>query len=442
MIITKMSLPRRTFLRGAGATLALPLLDAMTPALAKAAQSRLRLGFYYPPNGMYLPHFFPKTAGANFEISPILKPLEAFRDQMVLFGGLANRAADNNGEGGGPHTRLGASWLSGVRPKRTEGADYEAGTTIDQMAAAKLGNDTPLASLEVTLEQDFIVGNCDNGYACIYKDTFSWRTPTSPMPMEGNPRIVFERLFGEGGSGAERLAQFKRDRSVLDLVGDELARLQKRLGVRDRTTVAEYVDTIRDVEQRIQRAEKQSETSPVPVFARPSGIPDDVDEYAKLMLDLNLLAYQADVTRIVSFQIARELSSRSYPQIGVPDGHHTVSHHQSDPERVSRNTKINILHASWFAYLVDKMRKTTDGDGSLLDHAMLVYAAGMGDSDLHSPIDIPTILVGGACGMLKGGRYIRYESEVPRTNLWLTLLHKWGIDMERIGDSTGTISDI
>ena len=447
MIITKMALPRRTFLRGMGAALALPLLDAMVPALSaiqKTAASPVpRLGFFYAPNGTYLPNFHPQIVGTNFEWTPVLKPLEALRDQVVVVSGLANKGAENLSEGGGVHTRVGTSWLSGIRPKKTEGADIEAGTSIDQIAAAVIGKDTPLNSLQLALDYDFVVGSCENGYSCVYQRTFSWKTPRTPMPMESNPRAVFERLFGEGGTAAERFARLRQDRSVLDLAMADMARLQKRLGVRDRTTVDEYLMSVRDVEQRIQRAEKQTtDDVTAPVGEQPVGIPDSFDEHAKLMFDLNLLAYQADVTRVVAFQISRELSGRAYPWIGVPEGHHTVSHHQLDPEKIAKETKINAYHVSLFARLLEKMRDTPDGDGSLLDHSIMMYGAGMGDSDHHTPVNLPTVLAGGACGQLQGGRHVQYPRDTPMMNLGLSLLDKVGVEVKQIADSTGRLTDL
>jgi hypothetical protein len=446
MFITRMALPRRTFLRGMGAALALPLLDAMVPALSAmqktAASAVPRLGFFYAPNGAYLPNFHPKVVGKNFEWTPMIKPLEPFLDHVNIISGLANKPAENLSEGGGVHTRIGAAWLSGVRPKKTEGADIEAGTSIDQMAAAVIGKDTPLQSLQLALDYDFVVGSCENGYSCVYQRTFSWKTPTTPMPMESNPRAVFERMFGEGGSTSERSARLKQDRSVLDLAMEDMARLTRKLGPRDRSTVDEYLTAVRDVEDRIQRAEKQTGESSAAVPEQPVGIPDSFDEHAKLMFDLNFLAYQADVTRVTAFQISRELSGRAYPWIGVPEGHHTVSHHQLDPEKIAKESKINAYHMSLFARLIEKMKNTPDGDGSLLDHAILMYGTGMGDSDHHTPVNIPVVLAGGGCGNLTGGRHLEYPDPTPLTNLGLTILRKVGVDAKPFADSTGTLGDL
>ena len=444
MIITKMALPRRSFLRGMGATLALPFLDAMVPALSAAAPGRgrvTRLGFVYAPNGTYLPNFHPATTGKGYEMTPVLQALEPFRNDMVVLSGLSNKGAETQSEGGGVHTRVHTAWLSGTRPKKTEGADIEAGTSIDQMAAAKIGADTPLRSLQLSLDHENIVGSCENGYSCVYQHTYSWSAPTTPMPMESNPRAVFERLFGEGGSPKEQAARLKRDRSVLDLAMADMARLQRRLGVRDRVMVDEYLDSVRDVEQRIQRAERQSKVSPMPIADPPVGVPDSFDDHAKLMFDLELLAFQSDVTRVVAFQVSRELNGRPYPWIGVPEGHHAVSHHQMDPVKIAQGAKINAYHVSLFARFVERMKNTPDGDGSLLDHTLLLYGTGMGDSDHHTPVNLPAVVVGGG-GAIAGGRHIQYPMHTPFTNLGLTLLHKVGVERERVADSTGLLTDL
>lgn len=445
MIITKMALPRRTFLRGMGAILALPFLDAMVPALSalqKAARPVPRLGFIYAPNGTYLPNFHPEAAGANFAFTPVLKSLEPLKDHVTVLSGLSNKPAENLSEGGGVHTRVAVAWLSGVRPKKTEGADVEAGTSIDQIAAAVIGKDSPLQSLQLTLDPDITVGSCENGYSCVYQHTFSWKTPTTPLPMEGNPRAVFERLFGEGGSTAERRARLRQDRSVLDLAMADMKRLEKRLGAGDRSAVGEYLGAVRDVEQRIQRAEKKRDGSDETLAASPIGIPDNWDEYAKLMYDLFFLSYQADVTRVVALQVSRELNGRAYPWIGVPDGHHSVSHHQLDPEKIAKATKINAYHVSLFARLLEKMRDAQDGDGSLLDHSIMLYGCGMGDSDHHTPVDMPAVLAGGGCGQLRGGRHNRYAMNTPFTNLGVSILDKVGVELDKLSDSTGRLTDL
>lgn len=446
MMITKMALSRRTVLRGVGATLALPLLEAMVPALTAmaktAAKAPMRLGFAYIPNGVQLINFLPKTVGTGFEITPILTPLAPFRDQLTVVSGLSNVKAEMLDEGGGAHARPAGSWLNGTRLKRTTGdAEVRAATTVDQYAANVLGKDTPLRSLELALEPSFVVGNCETGYSCAYINTTSWRTPTTPLPMETNPRVVFERLFGDAPTRATRLAQMQRDRSILDSVTEETSRLQRTLGPGDRRRVTDYLDAIRDVERRLQMTGERVETT-VDAPPAPLGIPESFREHAELMFDLQFLAYQADITRVVSFQIARELSTRSYPEIGVVEAHHEMSHHGNEPAKMEKNTRINTYHFQLFAHLVERMRSTPDGDGSLLDHAILLAGAGMGDGNEHSPHNLPVVLVGGGCGQLQGGRHLKYPLDTPMMNLGLSVLDKVGVELESIGDSTGRITDI
>jgi hypothetical protein len=445
MIITKMSLPRRTFLRGMGAAIALPFLDAMAPALSAGSSTTApaRFGFFYVPNGMFLPNFHPAgNGGTAFEFTPVLKPLEQFREHVTVISGLSNLGVISPNEGGGVHTRAHAGWLNGVLPKRTEGADITAGKTIDQYAADKLGADTPLRSLELTTESSFMVGNCENGYSCAYLNSTSWRTANTPLPHERDPRVVFQRLFGDGGSVSARLVEMRKDRSILDSISDSFARLEKRLGVGDRRSVTDYLEAVREVERRIQKAEQNNATTPLPTVTQPAGVPEDYDEHAKLLMDLLMLAFQADVTRVSCMQIARESSTRTYPQIGVPEPHHPVSHHQNDPHNIQQKTKIDAYHIGLFARLVDKMRQAPDGDGTLLDHTMFLYGAGMGDGDHHTPIDLPVVLVGGGCGQLKGGRHLKYELNTPFMNLGLTLLDKLDVHVDKIADSTGRLTDL
>jgi hypothetical protein len=441
MIVTKTALPRRTFLRGAGVTLALPLLDAMVPALTAVAKTAAkpipRLGFIYVPNGMFMPNWMPKGEGANFTLSPILEPLKPVRDHVVIVTGLGNPVIEKDGVGAAPHTRCHAAWLNGTAPKRTEGADIQSGVTVDQVAARELGRDTPLMSLELALEAQFLVGNCANGYSCAYLNSTSWRTPTMPLPMETNPRNVFERLYGYAGDEAFRQRQMRLDHSILDAVTREMTALSKSLGPADRVMVEGYFEAVRDVEKRIQRLETRTSTSVT--MEQPSGIPANFDEHAKLMFDLQLLAYRADITRVATFQIGREQSMRSYGNIGVDNAHHEVSHHQNNAEKVAANTKINIYHMSLFARMIDNMRQTQDGDGTLLDHSMLMYGSGMGDGDLHSPHNLPLVLAGGGCGQLKGGRHLNVPNDTRLMNLGVTLLDKAGVHVASIGDSDGRI---
>ncbi len=447
MFITKLALPRRTFLRGAGVTLALPLLDSMVPALTAtqrtAANPAPRLAFWQTANGIYGPDFKPRgtgTALSSLEFMPIIAPLAPLKSQTIIATGLSNLAAESKQVGSGVHARAASCFLSGQAARRTEGADIELGKTLDQFAADVIGKDTQLSSLELALESSF-VGNCDQGYSCAYVNTFSWRAPTMPLPMENNPRAVFERMFGDGGSVSARLDQMKRDRSILDRVSSDLSALQKRLGPGDRAAVAGYLDAVRDVEQRIQKAEKHSATTPLPTTTQPMGIPESFPEHCDLMVDLMFLAYQADVTRVITFQTSREQGGRQFPFIGVPEAHHETSHHQGDPYKIKQNTKINAYLMQLFANLAIRMQKTPDGDGTLLDHAILLWGAGMGSGDIHSPHDMPIAVVGGGGG-LKGGRWLKYPLDTPFMNFGLSLLDRAGVHLERIGDSTGRVSDI
>ena len=447
MIVTRKHLSRRAVLRGLGATIALPFLDAMVPALGTAARAAAapvpRLGFFYVPNGMYLPHFHPQGAGgAGFSLSRTLMPLEPFRDDIVVVSGLSNSGVVSTNEGGGVHTRAHGGWLSGVLPKRTEGADLEAGKTVDQYAADELGASTPLRSLELTIDSNYQVGNCENGYSCSYLNSSSWRTATQPLPHERDPRVVFRRLFGDGGSVASRLAQMQTDRSILDSVSESIRGIEKRLGPSDRVTIADYLDSVREVEQRLQRVESSNRATPLPQMEQPAGVPNDYEEHVTLMHDLLVLAYQADITRVSCMQMARELSGRTYPQIGVPEGHHTVSHHQLNAHNIEQYTKINTYHMTLFARFLEKLRATPDGDGNLLDHSIILWGAGMGDGDHHTPYDLSVTLAGGGCGTLAGGRHVKAPLHTPFMNLGLSLLDKVGAHVDLISDSTGPLEEI
>jgi hypothetical protein len=444
MFISKMALPRRTFLRGIGVTIALPLLDAMVPAFSVLAKTPMRpvkrLGFIYTPNGATMSAWTPAGEGpALTELSPTLSPLAPFRDQVIVPTGLSQRMAESMGDGNGEHSRGQTVWLSGVHPKRTEGADVESGITVDQIAAQALGKDTPLLSIEMALEQNYLVGNCDNGYSCVYWNTISWRTPTTPLPMEVNPRLVFERMFGDGGTPQQRLEQIREDRSILDSVKEAITGLQGRLGVGDRTRVAEYLDSMREIERRIQVAEKQSGESPIALPDRPVGAPESYDEHAKLMFDLAVVAFQADITRVFTLLLGREQTNRPYPFIGVPEAHHSVSHHQNDPIKLAKAAKINAYHIDLLARFAGKLRDIKDGDGTLLDHSMILQGGGLSNSDQHSHIDLPLVLVGGGAGQLKGGRHLRFPKDTPMNNLHMSLLEKVGVPVEKFGDSTGSM---
>ncbi|HEX4276235.1 MAG TPA: DUF1552 domain-containing protein [Bryobacteraceae bacterium] len=441
--ITKKHLPRRTFLRSVGAAISLPLLDSMVPPMtalaATAANPKSRLGFIYVPHGAVMDKFTPAAEGAGFEFTPILSPLEPFRDRLIIVSGLANKAAESQGDGGGDHSRSAPSFLSGVHPKRTEGEDIQAGMTIDQIAAQRIGQDTPLPSLELGIEDTGLVGVCDVGYSCAYMNSIAWRTPSTPLPMEINPRILFERLFGDGSSTDERLANKQEDRSILDSVTKETGRLEKGLGARDRSRISEYLDNIREIERRIQKAETQASTSTLPVPETPIGVPESFEEHAKLMFDLQALAYQADITRVSTFMLARDLSQRTFPQIGVPEPHHATSHHGNNPATIAKLAKINNYHISLLAYFIGKLKATPDGDGTLLDHSMILYGSSMSNPNEHNHFPLPLLLLGGASGQLKGGRHLKFPERTPMSNMLLSVLAKSGVHMDKLGDSTGVL---
>ncbi len=443
MIVTKKALARRTFLRGAGATLALPLLDAMVPAMAATrltpANPAVRIGFVYVPNGIIQKSWLPSKQGPGFEFPATMKALEPFRDKLNVLSGLAQINGQALGDGPGDHARAGATWLTGVHPKKTEGADIHAGVSADQIAAREFGKTTQLASLELGLEEQSLVGGCDSGYSCAYTNTISWRSPTIPNPVEVNPRAVFERLFGDGDSTdpASRLKRMQEDSSILDYVRASVKRLQPDLGVRDNRKLTEYLDGIRDIERRIQKAEQQNATMKMPVLQRPAGIPEDFEEHAKLMSDLLTIAFQTDMTRVITYMLAHEGSNRSYRSIGISDGHHSLTHHQNNQDKIARVIEINELHVKIFSYLVEKLNSTPDGDGTLLDHSMILYGSSISDGNAHTHDDLPLVMVGGAAGQIRCGKHIRYAKDTPMNNLLLTILDKAGVRTEHLGDSTG-----
>ena len=444
MIISKKMLPRRTVLRGLGTALALPMLDAMVPALSgisgRAAEPVRRLGWVYCPNGMAMDAWMP-AAKESLDLSTTLSPLAPYRDQTVVVSGLAQGQAEALGDGNGEHTRATATWLNGVHPRETEGADVRAGKTADQIAADQLGRTTPLGSLELAIDQDFLVGSCDNGYSCIYMNTIAWRDETTPLPMQNNPRVVFERLFGDGGSTADRQSEFKKDRSILDAISSDLARLQREIGAGDQARVAQYLDAVRAIERRIQLSEEKD--TELPELERPVGIPESYREHGELMFDLTALAYQVDMTRVFTFMLGRELNGRAYPEIGIPDSHHGLSHHRYDPEKLAQLAKINTYHVSLFTHFLDELANTPDGDGSLLDHSLLMYGASLSDSNKHSHFDLPLLLVGGGAGQLKGGRHLQYPRDTPMTNLLVSQLDKAGVRLDDgLGDSTGRLVEL
>jgi len=440
MIITKKALPRRTFLRGAGVTLALPLLDAMIPSFSDAAVASpvRRLGFVYIPMGCNWFQFFPKEVGKLTELSPTLSTLTPVLNQVTVISNLELK----NSYSPGNHATSNSGFLSAARAKMTEGADYELATTVDQIAAKQLGKQTPLPSLELAVDATTPIGACDGGMSCIYETSLSWSSPTTPLPAEANPRVVFERLFGDGGSAADRLAALREDGSLIDFVSDDIAHVQKKLGPGDRTKLSQYLDTVREIERRIQKAEQQTANSAAPDLTRPIGVPSAYGDHAKLMFDLQALAMQADITRVITFQLAREASTRTYPEVGVPEAHHPTSHHGNDPEKLAKLAKINAYHVSLFAYYLEKLKSIPDGDGSLLDHSMILLGSGMGNPDVHNHVNLPIVVAGGGAGKLKGGRHIKYEEPTPLANLHLTLLDKVGIHLDSFADSKGTIGEV
>ena len=452
MIITQKAIPRRTVLRGLGATLALPLLDSMTPAFAAPAKPILRFGAIYVPNGMIMRNFHPATVGTGFELTPILEPLKPFRDRMVVYGGLSNEEAYAwPREGVGDHSRGPTSYLTGLHAKKVEagprllakGGDVGVGASIDQVIAKAYAGQTQLPSLELCIDSGEMRGACDPGYGCAYQRTISWRTPTTPNPAENNPRIVFERLFGGSGTTdpAVRLAYMKTDRSLLDSVLEKVTAFKKRLGPGDTTKLDEYLGAVRDVEQRIQMAERQSDRE-LPLVDQPPGIPTVYGEHAKLLFDLQALAFQTDLTRAFTFLMGTEVSGRSYPEIGVPDGHHSLSHNVVDPDAIAKYTKLNAYHLSFTAQFLEKLKGIPDGEGTLLDHMVLMYGAGISNANVHSHHDLPIVTVGTWGGRLKGGQYLRYPKETPMANLHLALLDKFGMAVERFGDSTGRLAEL
>ena len=445
--ITKKALPRRAFLRGTGAMLGLPLLGAMMPALSRA-QTRTpaqRLGFVYGPNGIArnfkgINYWTPKGEGTNFELSPILTPLAPYRDRMLVVSGLAQHQADAFDDGAnGDHTRGTSSWLTGVHPKRTEGADVRNGISADQIAAAQIGKQTALPSLELAIDLNFLGGQCENSYSCSYMNTLAWRTATAPLPTENNPRIVFERLFGDGGTAAQRLRQAKANRTILDSVMEDLSRLQQTLGSEDRAIVADYVDAVQEVERRIRSVEAQGAKSELPTLERPSGIPERFDEHVGLMYELQWLAFRSDTTRVVTFMLGRELNFRTYPEIGITEGHHGLSHHGDNPAQIEKLARLNTYQASLFAGFLEKLQATPDGDGTLLDHSTFLYGAGLSNPNLHAHYDLPLAVIGGPARRDKG-HHLVFRDETPMTNLLLGLLERVGVRAETLGDSTGRIS--
>jgi hypothetical protein len=448
MIVTKIALPRRTVLRGLGASLALPLLDSMVPAFTALAQTAarpvLRFGVVYVPNGMVMQEWTPAQEGSDFAFPAAMKPLEPFRDRLTVLSGLANNPPPAAATGAGVHARASTRFLTNVPPKRSDTSQVEAGVSVDQLIAQHLAEETQLASLEVAIEGRDLAGSCDIGFSCAYTNTIAWRGPSTALPMENDPRVVFERMFGGSGSTdrAARAAQIATDRSLLDSVRDRIARLQGRIGSRDRAKLGEYLDAVRDIERRIRKAEEQSDRE-LPLIERPRGVPASFEEHAKLMFDLQLLAYETDLTRVITFMLGRELSGRTFPELGVAESHHATSHHQENKGKIANLLKIKVHHAALFAYYLEKLRATRDVEGSLLDSTLILYGAGMGDSNLHAPGNLPVLIAGGAAGHITPGRHVKYPPGTPMANLHLRLLDIFGVHtVDRLGDSTGPIEHL
>jgi hypothetical protein len=446
MIAMRKSISRRTVLRGIGTAIALPLLDAMVPALTSAqttaAKPVRRFGVVYHPNGVIYDKWLPKGTGTAFELSPVLAPLEPFRDKLVVVTGLYSDQAEALGDGGGDHSRASGTYLTGVHVKRSDTV-VENGISMDQIAAKAFERETQLSSLQLTVDDASLVGACDVGYSCAYSSTLSWLTPTLPLMAENNPRVVFERLFGANDSTDARVraSRLQQDRSILDSITDRVQALQRKLGAGDNRKVNDYLASLRDVERRIQKAEEQS-AKDLPDVERPQGIPDGFEPHVALLYDLQLLAFQSDLTRVTTFMYGREQNGRPYPQIGVPEPHHPITHHQNVAEKMEKCARIQTYHVKLFADYLEKLRSASDGDGSLLDHVILLYGGGISHSDRHTHGPLPTLVVGGGGGTIKGGRHLVYPEHTPLTNLQLTLLGNLGVPLENFGDSTGRLREL
>lgn len=446
-MITRKHLGRRTFLRGMGAAVALPFLDAMTPAFAAAsrigaANTPRRVAFVYVPNGIIMKDWTPAAEGSAFEFTRILKPLEPCRQNLLVLSGLTQNAGRALGDGPGDHARAAASFLTGIHPKKTSGADISLGVSVDQIAAQKVGSATRFASLELGCEDGRLVGNCDSGYSCAYSNSIAWRSSTTPLPPEVNPRAVFERLFGDASETPEvRAKRLAYNKSILDFVLDDTQKLKGDLGRTDRRKLDEYLDAVREIERRIEQAEHDS-TQFTPTIEKPAGVPVEFADHVHLMFDLMTLAFQADLTRISTFMICREGSTRTYREIGVSDAHHPLTHHRGNPEWIEKVTKINCFHLEQFAYFINKLKSTPDGDGTLLDRMMVVYGSGLSDGNQHTHNDLPAIVAGRGNGALRPGRHVRYPKETPMNNLYVALLDHMGVPPEKIGDSTGELEHL
>jgi len=445
MIITRKSMNRRTILRGTGAVLALPMLEAMMPASSVAAEAaqaaRKRLHVIYTPNGMMMDNWTPAQEGEGYTITPILKPLEPYKDKFAVVSNLDHVQAEALGDGAGDHGRCCGSYLTGMHVKKTEGADLASGISMDQVVAQKLGDLTQIPSLEMGLEPPSLVGSCDTGYSCAYTNTLSWSSASTPLPVTINPREVFERLFGDGDSldAKSRMAQLKRQASILDFVADDAKRLSNKMSATDKKKLDEYMTSVRDIERRIQKMEKGGgDVAALPSYARPVGVPDGFEDHARMMIDLMVLAAQADLTRVNTLMLAREVSGRSYPEIGVPDAHHALSHHGNDPEKIAKLTKINSLHIEQIAYYVKRMSETKDGTGTLLDNTILMAGASLADPNKHEHRNLPTIVAG---GLIKGNRHLAAPKGTPMTNMMLSMMDALDVHVEKLGDSSGRLAN-
>ena len=434
-MITRKAISRRIMLRGLGSAVALPLLDSMVPALCGAAKPFNRFGVVYVPNGMIMQNYLPAKDGADYEMTPTLSALEPLREHFQILSGL--NCIPTPGRPGGAHAKASTRFLTDISPPTSE-TWLDAGISVDQILAQQIGKNTQLASLELAIESGETAGSCDTGYACPYTNTLSWTGPSTPLPTQNNPRLVFERLFGDSRSTdpKERRGRMRQQKSILDSVTQEVSRFKGALPQSDQTKLTEYLDSVRGVERRIQNAE--TENRQLPLVDRPDGIPANWEDHIKLIFDLMVLAYQSDLTRVITLMVGHEQSGMTYPQIGVPDAHHPISHHQREPEKVAKTAKINAYHVKMFTYLLERLRDTPDGDGTLLDHMTMIYGAGIADSNSHAPVNIPFLLAGGGAGNLKGGRHTNLKG-VPLANLHLTLMDQFGVSWDRIGDSTGRL---
>jgi hypothetical protein len=445
MMITGRHLPRRTFLKGVGAAISLPMLDAMTPALrASAPGGPTRLAFTYVPNGVTMGDWTPVATGRTFDLPRILAPLAPYRDHVTILSGLAHQNANALGDGPGDHARAAACYLTGVHPRKTSGGDIQNGVSVDQIVATRWADDTRLPSLELGCDDSRTVGNCDSGYSCAYTNSVSWRGPATPMPPELNPRLVFERLFGAFDREVDPVVRARRlhdRRSVLDAVTGRTTALTASLGAHDRRKLDEYLTSVREIERRIDAAEHDPRDLP-PGIEKPPGIPVTYADYVKVMFDLQVAAFQSDQTRVITMMLGREGSLRTYPEIGVPDPHHPLTHHGGKPDWIEKVTKINVLHMELFAYFLGRLRDTADGDGSLLDRVTIVYGSGISDGDKHAHDDLPVLVAGGGNGAWGGGRHVACDPGTPMSNLYVTVLDRLGIRQDTIGDSTGEIGQL